>query len=109
MPAGSWKASSQKRDTEKTKGGGVSDHYNKNLDSYAADFNLSTTFGGDESKATAFAIAVAQNAGKNIDSWEPYVGKYLNINSGDHRVQIIWQSMVGGNHYDHVHVGVTKR
>ena len=109
LPAGSWKASSQKRDTEKTKGGGVSDHYNKNLDSYAADFNLSTTFGGDESKATAFAIAVAQNAGKNIDSWEPYVGKYLNINSGDYRIQIIWQSMVGGNHYDHVHVGVTKR
>jgi hypothetical protein len=109
LPAGSWKAVSQKRDTEKTKSGGVSDHYNENLDSYAADFGLSTTFGGDESKATAFAIAVAQNAGKNIDSWEPYVGKYLNINSGDHRIQIIWQSMVGGNHYDHVHVGVTKR
>ena len=109
LPAGSWKAGSQKRDTEKTKSGGVSDHYNENLDSYAADFGLSTTFGGDESKATAFAIAVAQNAGKNIDSWEPYVGKYLNINSGDYRIQIIWQSMVGGNHYDHVHVGVTKR
>lgn len=109
LPAGSWKASSQKRGKIETKSGNVSDHYIGNTDSYAADFFTSTTFGGDESKATAFAIAVAQNAGKNIDSWEPYVGKYLNIDSGDHRVQIIWQSMVGGNHYDHVHVGVTKR
>ena len=109
LPAGSWKASSQKRGKIETKSGNVSDHYIGNTDSYAADFFTSTAFGGDESKATAFAIAVAQNAGKNIDSWEPYVGKYLNIDSEDHRVQIIWQSMVGGNHYDHVHVGVTKR
>lgn len=109
LPAGSWKAGSQKRGKKETKSGNVSDHYMGNLDSYAGDFGLSSTFGGDESKATAFAIAVAQNAGKNIDSWDPYVGKYLNIDSGDHRVQIIWQSMVGGNHYDHVHVGVTKR
>ena len=108
LPAGSWKADSQKRGKIQTKSGNVSDHYTGNLDSYAADFFTSTAFGGDESKATAFAIAVAQNAGKNIDSWDPYVGKYLNIDSGDHRVQIIWQSMVGGNHYDHVHVGVTK-
>jgi len=109
LPAGNWKASSQKRGKIETKSGNVSDHYMGNTDSYAADFFTSTTFGGDESKATAFAIAVAQNAGKDIDSWDPYVGKYLNIYSGDYRVQIIWQSMVGGNHYDHVHVGVTKR
>jgi GDPmannose 4,6-dehydratase len=32
-----------------------------------------------------------------------------NIDSDGYRVQIIWQSMVGGNHYDHVHVGVRKR
>jgi len=108
LPAGDWKAGSQKRAKKLSKSNNVSDHYTGNLDSYAADFFTSTAFGGDESKATAFAIAVAQNAGKNIDSWDPYVGKYLNIDSGDHRVQIIWQSMVGGNHYDHVHVGVTK-
>jgi hypothetical protein len=101
-------AGSQKRGKIETLNGSVSDHYMGNLDSYAADFGLFSTFGGDKTKATAFAIAVAQNAGKNIDSWEPYVGKYLNIESGDHRIQIIWQSMVGGNHYDHVHVGVTK-
>jgi hypothetical protein len=109
LPAGSWKASSQKRAKKLSKSGITSDHYMGNTDAYAGDFFVSSAFGGDEAKATAFAIAVARNAGKNIDSWDPYIGKYLNIYSGDHRIQIIWQSMVGGNHYDHVHVGVTKR
>jgi len=109
LPAGSWKASSQKRAKKLSKSGITSDHYMGNTDSYAGDFFVSTAFGGDEAKATAFAIAVARNAGKDIDSWDPYIGKFLNIYSGDHRIQIIWQSMVGGNHYDHVHVGVTKR
>jgi hypothetical protein len=109
LPAGSWKASSQKRGKKLSKSGITSDHYMGNTDSYAGDFFVSTAFGGDEAKATAFAIAVARNAGKNIDSWDPYIGKFLNIYSGDHRIQIIWQSMVGGNHYDHVHVGVTKQ
>jgi hypothetical protein len=109
LPAGSWTAGSQKRGKKLSKSGNVSDHYMGNTDAYAGDFGLNSTFGGDKEKATAFAIAVARNAGKDIDSWDPYIGKYLNIYSGDHRIQIIWQSMVGGNHYDHVHVGVTKR
>lgn len=109
LPAGNWNAGSQKRDNWQTKDGNTSDHYIGQSNSYAGDFSLKSTFGGDVTKATQFAIAVAQNAGKNIDSWKPYIGKYLNINSGDYRVQIIWQSMVGGNHYDHVHVGVKKR
>ena len=109
LPAGSWIAGSQKRGKKLSTSGNTSDHYMGNTDSYAGDFYTSTTFGGDEAKATAFAIAVARNAGKDIDSWDPYIGKLLNIYSGDHRIQIIWQSMVGGNHYDHVHVGVTKR
>jgi GH24 family phage-related lysozyme (muramidase) len=108
LPAGNWTPTSQKRGTVFSKSGLESDHHVGRTDSYAGDFGLNSTFFGDKTKATAFAIAVAQNAGKNIDSWEPYVGKYLNIDSGDYRVQIIWQSWVGGNHYDHVHVGVRK-
>ena len=108
LPAGNWTAPSQKRGKQLTKSGGVSDHYLGRTDSYACDFGLDSTFGGDVKKATEFAIAIAQNAGKDIDSWTPYVGKYLNINSGGYRVQIIWQSNVGGNHYDHVHVGVRR-
>ena len=109
LPAGSWKAGSQKRIKQKSASGHVSDHYIGRTDSYAGDFGLNSTFGGDKEKATQFAIAVAQNAGKDIDSWKPYIGKSLNIDSDGYRVQIIWLSMVGGNHYDHVHVGVRKR
>lgn len=109
LPAGNWEAGSQKRAKQLSQSGNVSDHHIGRTDSYAADFFTATTFNGDKSKATAFAIAVAQNAGKDIDSWKPYIGKYLNIYSGNHRIEIIWQSNVGGNHYDHVHVGVRKR
>jgi len=108
LPAGNWSASSQKRNKKQTKGGSTSDHYFGQTNSYACDFMLAGTFKGDTEKATEFAIAVAQNAGKDIDSWAPYVGKYLNIDSDGYRVQIIWQSNVGGNHYDHVHVGVRR-
>jgi flagellum-specific peptidoglycan hydrolase FlgJ len=108
LPAGTWIAG-QKRSRKTTKGGSVSDHYFGNTNSYACDFMLDTAFNNDKTAATNFAIAIAQNAGKNITSWEPYVGSYLNVNTPDgYRVQIIWLSMVGGNHYDHVHVGVRK-
>ena len=81
LPAGSWKAGSQKRIKQTTASGHTSDHYDGRTDSYAGDFGLNSTFGGDKEKATQFAIAVAQNAGKDIDSWTPYIGKYLNIDS----------------------------
>ena len=107
LPPGSWSAGSQKRSKRTSKSGNVSDHYENNIISYASDFGLNDTFNGDAVAATEFAIAVARNAGADIDSWAPYIGKYLNVYTNDgYRVQIIWQSNVGGNHYDHVHVGV---
>jgi hypothetical protein len=107
LPPGNWAASSQKRGKMNTASGGVSDHWTGNANTYAGDFGLNTTFGGNQGRATEFAIGVANRAGKNITSWQPYVGKTLTFETGDrYRVQIIWQSNVGGNHYDHVHVGV---
>ena len=109
LPAGTW-IGTHNRARKTTKDGGVSDHYVGRTDSYAVDFMLDKTFKGDKTAATNFAIALAQNAGKNITSWKPYVNSYLNIFTPDgYRVQIIWLSMVGGNHYDHVHVGVRKQ
>jgi hypothetical protein len=108
LPAGNW-IGGHKRARKTTKSGGISDHYSGNTDSYAVDFMLDTAFDGDKTAATNFAIAIAQNAGKDIDSWKPYINSYLNVHTPDgYRVQIIWLSMVGGNHYDHVHVGVKK-
>jgi hypothetical protein len=109
LPAGTW-IGGHKRARKSTKDGGVSDHYVGRKDSYAVDFMLDNAFKGDKTAATNFAIALAQNAGKNITSWKPYVNSYLNIFTPDgYRVQIIWLSMVGGNHYDHLHVGVRKQ
>lgn len=109
LPEGTWFAGSQKRSRKNTQGGSTSDHYAGKDDSYAGDFGLGTAFKGNKELATAFAIAIANKAGKPIKSWRPYVGSYLNINTPDgYRVQIIWQSLVGGNHYDHVHVGIRK-
>jgi peptidoglycan hydrolase-like protein with peptidoglycan-binding domain len=107
LPPGTWKAGSQKRSKVLSVSGGWSDHNLGKTFAYGADFGLNSTFNGDKVAATEFAIAVARNAGKNITSWEPYIGSVLNYNTSDgYRVQIIWQSNVGGNHYDHVHVGV---
>lgn len=109
LPPGNWYAGSQKRGKVNTKSGGMSDHYSGNSIAYAGDFGLNSTFKGNTNAATQFAIAVANNSGGNITSWGPYVGKAFNQNTSDgYRVQIIWQSMVGGNHYDHVHVGVKR-
>lgn len=109
LPMGQWKPTSLKRSKVGSKSGLMSDHYEGNKIAYAADFGLNTTFGGDAKAATDFAIKVARNAGKDVSSWAPYVGKSFKHNTSDgFRVQIIWQSNVGGNHYDHVHVGVKK-
>jgi hypothetical protein len=87
----------------------MSDHYEGNIIAYAADFGLNTTFGSRKDDATKFAIAVAKNAGANVSSWEPFKGNSFKYNTPDgYRVQVIWLSNVGGNHYDHVHVGVKK-
>jgi hypothetical protein len=109
LPFGIWKPSSLKRARLSTRSGGISDHYEGNSIAYAADFGLNTTFGTRVEDATRFAIAVARNAGANVSSWEPFKGNYFNHETPDgYRVQIIWLSNVGGNHYDHVHVGVKK-
>lgn len=109
LPPGNWYAGSQKRGKVNTKSGGMSDHYTGNSIAYAGDFGLNSTFKGNTQAATQFAISVARNAGGNVNSWAPFVGKAFNYNTSDgYRVQVIWQSNVGGNHYDHVHVGVKK-
>lgn len=108
LPMGTWRTSSQKRPTKSTKSGFMSDHFDKNNIAYAADFGLNTTFGGDTNAATDFAIKIARATGKNVESWDSYKGNSFKAITDGYRVQIIWQSNVGGNHYDHVHVGVKK-
>jgi 3D (Asp-Asp-Asp) domain-containing protein/microcystin-dependent protein len=109
LPMGNWKASSLKRSRVSTRSGFMSDHYEGNKMAYAADFGLNSTFGGNVQEATNFALKVAQRVDPSVKSWEPYKGRdFKKITDDGYRVQIIWLSNVGGNHYDHVHVGVKK-
>jgi hypothetical protein len=108
LPMGTWRTTSQKRPTKSTKSGFMSDHFDKNAIAYAADFGLNTTFGGDVRAATDFAIKVARATGKEVTSWDRFKGNSFKAFVDGYRVQIIWLSNVGGNHYDHVHVGVKK-
>jgi len=109
LPMGNWQSSSQKRSKVETKSGSVSDHWDGNKISYAADFSLNNTFNSNVQTATKFALDIARKVNPAVTSWQPYVGNVFNGNTTDgYRVQVIWQSNVGGNHYDHVHVGVKK-
>ena len=106
---GNWKPSSLKRERMETASGNVSDHFSGNKNAYAADFGLNSTFNSNTQAATKFAIDVARKVDPSVTSWEPYVGKsFTKVTQDGYRVQIIWQSNVGGNHYDHVHVGVKE-
>ena len=109
LPMGNWYAGSQKRSKRSTKSGSMSDHFVGNKIAYGADFGLSSTFKNDKNAATNFALAVARTTGAKVPSWDPFIGKHFYYFTPDgFRVQVIWLSNVGGNHYDHVHVGVKK-
>jgi hypothetical protein len=112
IPVGSWNPSSQKRGRETTASGGTSDHYENNPDAYAVDLGLNSSFNGDSNRGTLTAIQIVNNVRSQrneppISSWDAYRGgKYEAVTPDGYRVQVIWQSQVGGNHNDHIHVGV---
>lgn len=112
IPVGSWNPSSQKRGRVTTASGGTSDHYENNPDAYAVDLGLNSSFNGDSNRGTLTAIQIVNNVRSQrneppISSWDAYRGgKYEAVTPDGYRVQVIWQSQVGGNHNDHIHVGV---
>lgn len=115
LPVGTWNPTSQKRDRTSTASGGVSDHYTGNTNAYGVDLGLSTSFGGDSAKATQTAIQIVNNVRAQrgeplITSWDTFRGnKYEAVTPDGYRVQVIWQSQVGGNHNDHIHIGVANQ
>lgn len=88
--------SSGKRSTKYTASGNVSDHYTGN----AADLAASGT------ALTRLGQAALIAAGMNPAQAKKQTGGVFNLNKNGKRYQIIFNSNVGGNHYDHLHIGV---
>lgn len=87
-----------------TVNGRVSDHF----DGHAADIpaNANTTAGrrkGDAIAYAAFRAAGVPEAKARL--WSRNGGLY-NVTYNGHRVQIIWKTNEGGNHFTHVHIGI---
>ena len=76
--------------------GNVSDHW----DGHATDIPSS---GAALTRLGQQALIVA---GMDPKKARQQRGGVFNLNRGGHRIQIIFNSNVGGNHYNHLHVGV---
>jgi hypothetical protein len=90
---------STKRSIQNTASGNVSDHWTGAQHSYAADLgncDLSVPLGAADLAARDIAsvFGLFQHTG------------VVSAIHGRYRIQLLWQTTVGGNHYDHVHIGV---
>jgi len=92
--------SSQKRSRQNTASGGVSDHWVGSTNAYAVDLPGSPRDGRTDAAAQRIVRALGGPAG-----WGG--GNFVTTRNG-YRYQVIWKSNVGGNHYDHIHVGVRR-
>ena len=100
--ANNLKAVSEKRDRKATASGGVSDHWTGSKDSYAFDLSNGSAPTPEMDRA---AIQIAAALGVKYDGKSELV---LTTRQNGYRVQVIYRSSVGGNHYNHIHVGARK-
>ena len=87
-----------------TVNGNVSDHF----DGHAADIGMVANGGSDGSPigdAIATACLVAAGDQPAVAAREARAGGLWTRDHNGLRVQCIWRTRIGGNHYSHVHVG----
>ena len=85
--------------------GNVSDHYTGN----GADFGMVLNHGTDDGPvgdAIAASAFLAAGLPRDVAISRARAGGAQTIVSNGLRIQIIWKSDVGGNHHNHVHVGI---
>jgi hypothetical protein len=96
---------STKRATRSTSSGGVSDHWIGSKNAYAADQSNGSS-PTPQMDATAKEIAVAFGL-----SWSGsglVNGTFTDPQKRKFRVQMIYRSNIGGNHFNHVHFGARR-
>lgn len=90
--------SSAKRETKNTKSGGISDHWVGNKNAYAYDMAGSVAQMDEAIKDLLEVFGVRWGGGEVIKNF------YRN----GYRIQILYRTYVGGNHFNHIHIGVKK-
>jgi hypothetical protein len=86
---------------KRNSGSTTSDHHVNQRRSYAADMS-------NGSRPTPQMDRTARQLAAMLGhpNWR---GGVLNVQSGPYRVQLLWRTTVGGNHFNHVHCGVRMR
>lgn len=93
--------SSAKRARRNTVSGSMSDHYQGNSTAFAHDLSATPGTRGD---SAASRIVEALGGPKG---WGRKGGVFNTTINGI-RFQVLWKTMTGGNHYDHIHVGARR-
>jgi hypothetical protein len=83
-----------------TVNGNVSDHW----DGRAGDIAVAVDSAQGDRIAAAALIEAGVPKKKAVQMARQ--GGLFNVNKGGHRVQVIWKTNEGGNHHNHVHVGI---
>jgi hypothetical protein len=100
---------SEKRDTVNTASGGVSDHYTGNKDSYAWDMSNGGAPTPQMDRA-AMLIAKKLGAGKQwrAQGRAGVLNVTKKVEGRTYRFQMLYRTDVGGNHYNHIHLGIDR-
>ncbi|MGI8727337.1 MAG: lytic transglycosylase domain-containing protein [Solirubrobacterales bacterium] len=90
---------SAKRSTQSTASGGTSDHWIGSTTAYAYDISDSTC---SREKLDQFARELA------VVFRLPGHEGVVSATRGTYRVQLLWKTYVGGDHFNHVHIGIRR-
>lgn len=95
------KTASGKRATVNTASGGVSDHYEGNKTADARDLS-------NGSQPTPEMDRTAKHFQRKFgfEDWKGVQNKNVTIGGKRFRIQMLYRTDVGGNHFNHVHIGV---
>jgi hypothetical protein len=96
--AGPLRVTSEKRETQRTASGGVSDHWVGSRSAYAYDLAGSVEQMDRAARALMRALGVSWDGGPIV----------FNRTRFGYRLQILYRTNVGGNHFDHIHIGVRR-
>lgn len=89
---------SEKRPRQYTASGGVSDHWEGSKNAYAFDLAGSPEQMDEAARRLMRALGARYEGGELVS----------NTYRDGYRTQVIYRTNVGGNHFDHIHVGVKR-